>query len=64
MPATKNKMKCPVCDMEVDKSSKYKAEYKGQTYYFCSDSDEKEFQKRPHVYAGLQLHMSKTGKAA
>ncbi len=63
MPATKVKANCAVCGMEVGKDSKYKADYKGQTYYFCSESDKKEFQKRPQVYAGI-LRVSKTSKAA
>ncbi len=61
MPATKIKANCSVCGMNVD--SKFKVDYKGQTYYFCSENDRKEFQKRPQVYAGLE-RVSKTGKAA
>ncbi len=63
MPATKVKANCSVCGMEVHKDSKLKADYKGQAYYFCSDSDKKEFQKRPQVYAGIQ-RVSKRSKAA
>jgi YHS domain-containing protein len=63
MPATKNKAHCLVCGMEVGRDSKYKADYKGQTYYFCNENDKKEFQKRPQVYAGLD-RVSKAGKAA
>lgn len=63
MPARKVKMNCSVCGMDVARDSKFKADYKGQTYYFCSENDKKEFQKRPHVYAGLE-RVSKTGKAA
>ncbi len=65
MPATKSKViNCSVCGMELGKDSEHKAYYKEQTYYFCSDSDKKEFEKRPHVYAGILSHMSKKGKAA
>ncbi len=65
MPATKNRtITCSVCDRELGKDPEFKAEYKGQTYYFCGDSDKQEFEKRPHVYAGLLAHMSKKGKAA
>lgn len=65
MRATKVKASCSVCGMDVEpgSGSKFKAEYKGQTYYFCSDSDKKEFQKRPQVYAGI-LRVSKTTKKA
>jgi len=63
MPATKNKINCSVCGMDVSRDSDIKSEYKGQTYYFCSDGDKKEFEKRPHVYAGIEK-MSKSHKAA
>ncbi len=63
MPATKNKTKCPVCGMAVDQDSEFKADHKGQTYYFCSENDRKEFRKRPQVYAWKE-HPSKAGKAA
>ncbi len=63
MPATKNKMNCSVCGMEVSQDSKLKADYKGRSYYFCSDSDKKEFEKHPQVYAGIE-HVGKTSKAA
>jgi YHS domain-containing protein len=63
MPATKNKANCSVCGMEVKKDSKFHAEYKGHTYYFCSSKDKKKFQDRPQVYAGME-RVSKTTKAA
>ena len=63
MPATKHKVNCPVCGMDVEQDSKFKAEYKGQAYYFCNDSDKKEFMKHPQVYAGMEK-ISKTHKAA
>ncbi len=50
MPATKIKIECPVCDMEVSEKTKLKAEYKGRMYYFCSEDDMKKFQQRPQVY--------------
>ena len=57
----------PVCGMEVDqgkaRAAGRTADYKGQTHYFCSSKDRKEFQDRPHVYAGI-LRVSKTGRAA
>jgi YHS domain-containing protein len=63
MSSTKNKMHCSVCGMEVKKDSRFKADYKGETYYFCSNNDKKEFQNRPQVFAGIE-RVSKTGKAA
>lgn len=63
MPAAKKKANCPVCESEVKLDSKFKSDYKGQTYYFCSSKDQKEFQNRPHVYAGI-LRVAKPGRAA
>ncbi len=47
----KNKEKCPVCDMDVS-SDKIKSEYKGRSYYFCSESDKKTFIGKPEKYIG------------
>lgn len=64
MPAAKkNKASCSVCGTEIKRDSKFKADYKGQTYYFCSSKDKKEFENRPQVFAGI-LRVSKTGRAA
>ncbi|MGE5808757.1 MAG: YHS domain-containing protein [Nitrospirota bacterium] len=63
MPAAKKKANCSVCGTEIKQDSKFKADYKGQTHYFCSSKDKKEFEDRPHVYAGI-LRVSKTGRAA
>jgi YHS domain-containing protein len=50
MPDVKNMAKCPVCSMDVDIKSGLKSEYKGQTYYFCSEIDRKKFMKSPEKY--------------
>jgi YHS domain-containing protein len=63
MPAIKSKIECPVCGMEVSENPKLKVERKGQTFYFCSENDMKEFQKRPHVYAWKEPK-GKAGKVA
>ena len=42
--------KDPVCGMEVDKKTKYRAEYNGKTYYFCSQACMSTFQKDPGRY--------------
>lgn len=42
--------KDPVCGMEVDPAKGAKFEYQGKTYYFCSDSCRKAFQKDPQRY--------------
>ncbi|MGB9728084.1 MAG: YHS domain-containing protein [Nitrososphaeria archaeon] len=40
-----------VCGMEVDpKKTKYKLDYDGNTYYFCSESCLKSFQQNPSNY--------------
>jgi YHS domain-containing protein len=43
----------PVCKMEVDeKTAKFKTEYKGETYYFCSPGCKKAFEENPEEYIG------------
>jgi YHS domain-containing protein len=45
-------VKDPVCGMTIDPSkAKGKAEYKGKTYYFCSDDCKSKFEKDPTKYA-------------
>jgi len=45
----------PVCGMEVDeskaKAATRTADYKGRTYYFCSDDCKEKFDKQPTKYA-------------
>jgi YHS domain-containing protein len=41
----------PICKMEVDpKAAPAKAEYKGQTYYFCCAGCKVAFEKDPEKY--------------
>ena len=41
----------PVCNMEVDpETAPAKAEYKGQTYYFCAPGCKVAFEKDPEKY--------------
>jgi YHS domain-containing protein len=44
-----------VCGMTVDPkdSDTLKSQYKGKTYYFCSDEHKKEFDKAPAKYIDL-----------
>src|SRR5512134_46667 len=43
----------PVCGMEVDPAEAAgKREYKGKTYYFCSDHCVNKFDGHPEEYAG------------
>ena len=36
--------------MDVSEESAISAGYQGETYYFCSDEDKKEFEKHPSMY--------------
>ncbi|WP_082087318.1 YHS domain-containing protein [Methanococcoides methylutens] len=41
-------VKDPVCGMKIDKrTAKFKSEYNGETYYFCSLSCKKTFDENP-----------------
>jgi YHS domain-containing protein len=40
---------CPVCDMEVPKTSPTSV-YKGKTYYFCTDQHKTSFDADPEKY--------------
>ena len=40
-----------VCRMEIDeKTSKWKSEYKGKTFYFCGPMCKLEFDENPEKY--------------
>jgi Cu+-exporting ATPase len=45
------KAKDPVCGIMVDKDPRLSANYKGETYYFCSKADMDKFKKEPERYA-------------
>ena len=41
----------PVCKMEVDENDTiYNSEYKGKTYYFCSQLCKIDFDENPEEY--------------
>jgi len=41
----------PVCGMKVDeKKTVHKTEYRGVTYYFCSNTCKANFEKEPEKY--------------
>jgi YHS domain-containing protein len=40
----------PVCNMRCDEKTGQKVERDGKTYYFCSDSCKKAFEKNPEMY--------------
>lgn len=44
-------VKDPVCKMDVDQNTaKFKSDYKGKTYYFCSLGCRSNFDKNPAKY--------------
>lgn len=43
-------MKDPVCKMDVENTTPYKINYKGITYYFCSQDCLNEFKNNPIKY--------------
>ena len=46
-------LKDPVCGMDIDPATAAgKSEYKGQTYYFCSQGCKRAFDKEPEKYVG------------
>jgi YHS domain-containing protein len=45
------KVKDPVCGMEIEKSEAAATyEYRGKTYYFCAPGCKQEFEKEPEKY--------------
>ena len=41
----------PICRMEIDSDQAVgKTEHNGQTFYFCSEACQKQFQKNPEHY--------------
>ncbi len=48
--ATTDVLKDPVCGMTVTKESKYHEEFKGKTYFFCSDKCQSKFHSNPVQY--------------
>lgn len=45
----------PVCGMQVDpRQCAHTGEYHGQTYYFCSERCQRQFDQNPALYAGQE----------
>lgn len=45
----------PVCGMEVDpEEAAATAEYRGQTYYFCSVACQEQFEQNPEQFASQE----------
>ena len=52
-PARQDVVIDPVCGMDVKVSeTKYSTKYDGKTYYFCSKSCQKAFERKPSDYIG------------
>ena len=52
--SSEGKVKDPVCGMSVDPAkTKYKSEFKGATYYFCSDHCKTQFDQNPEQFINL-----------
>ncbi|OGG31027.1 YHS domain-containing protein [Candidatus Gottesmanbacteria bacterium RIFCSPLOWO2_02_FULL_38_8] len=48
------KAKDPVCGMSVDpQNSKFKSEFKGVTYFFCSQHCKTQFDQNPEQFISL-----------
>ncbi|MEM0137899.1 MAG: YHS domain-containing protein [Thermoplasmatales archaeon] len=45
--------KDPVCGMNVDETTRLIAQYKGKTYYFCSQSCKKNFESNPERFVKI-----------
>lgn len=48
----------PVCELKVVKDPELSAEYKGKTFYFCSNADRAQFKKNPEKYTKQKDHSS------
>lgn len=43
--------KDPVCGMDVDpKTAKFKSDYQGKVYFFCSEDCKVKFDQNPEVF--------------
>ena len=50
-----------VCGMDVDPAAAGRAEYKGQTYYFCGSRCKEKFELTPEEFLGKSAGTPKTG---
>jgi P-type Cu+ transporter len=52
LPQDRDAVKDPVCGMNVKPAdAKFRSEYQGKTYYFCSESCKRNFDREPSRYA-------------
>lgn len=40
-----------ICGMKVQESTAFKSEYRGKTYYFCSEHCKEKFDQNPVKYS-------------
>jgi P-type Cu+ transporter len=53
VPQGQSAVKDPVCGMSVKPAdAKFKSEFQGKTYYFCSERCKQSFDEEPAKYAG------------
>jgi YHS domain-containing protein len=53
----------PVCGMKVDEQkAAAKSQYKGSTYFFCSDECKRKFEQQPEQFVG-KTRQPQTGGA-
>ena len=45
-----DKVRDPVCGLMVEKNPNLSADYRGQTYYFCTKADRDKFKENPQKY--------------
>lgn len=57
-------VKDPVCNMEIDpRESLGKSEYRGVTYYFCSETCKRDFDADPQKYLGAEAPAAEAAPA-
>ena len=43
-------MNDPVCGMEIGEDLKFRSDYRGRTYHFCSAACKQRFDKKPESF--------------
>jgi Cu+-exporting ATPase len=51
-----DKVKDPVCGMDIDPAAAAGEEHEGRTFYFCSEACHRTFLTDPHRYGHPQEH--------
>jgi YHS domain-containing protein len=58
---TTTTVKDPVCGMDIETAAAGRAEFKGQTYYFCGPKCKEKFDLKPEQYLGKSAGAPKSG---